>query len=294
MFVFNNIRKKFIEKINDLFKNNKIDYIDSLTDTLIESDIELNIIEEIINSLKKKNISNLNELKEELYLILNEILTHREKKIKVQTDLTPFVMLIVGTNGVGKTTTVIKLANLLKNENKTVIVAAGDTYRAAGIEQLEYSCKRHNIQLIKQHKNADSASVIFDAFNLAKSKKIDILIADTSGRLHTNEKLMIELKKIDLSLKKIEKTAPHETLMVIDSNFGRNSIDQFNNFNKYISITGIILSKMDCTAKGGAILSLAKKNVPIKYVCHGESINDISVFNSHVFIKSLLNIKKME
>lgn len=287
--LFNKIKKTFFEKIETLFKKTDDDYIISLTNILIESDVEINLTDEIINILKKKNITTLANLKTELYSILKTILKDSEKELIISNNL-PLTILVIGVNGVGKTTTVVKLANFFKKQNKKVLVAAGDTYRAAGIEQLDYICKKNDIPIMKQHSNADSASVIFDALNVAKSKNIDILIADTSGRLNTNEKLMTDLRKIDKSLKKIDITAPNEVLMVIDSNFGQNSITQVKKFNDYIKLTGIILTKTDNTAKGGIIFSFAKNKIPIKFICNGENINDISIFNSDLFLRNLLNM----
>lgn len=288
--LFKNLKNSLIQKLENIFSKKDIDYADTLNDILIEADVEEDIINFILNKLKKKQIKNIQELKKEIFFILKDILINSEKELIIEKDLSPFTIILVGVNGAGKTTTVAKLANFFKKQNKTILVAAGDTYRAAGIEQLDYICKKHDIPIIKQHTNADSASVIFDAFNIAKNKNIDILIADTSGRLNTNERLMNDLKKIDLSLKKINITAPNETFMIIDSNFGRNSINQVTTFNKYIKITGVILTKTDNTAKGGILISLAKRNIPIRYICNGEHINDIHAFKSEDFLKVLLNM----
>lgn len=285
------IKLNFLEKIKKIFgKNNQNEYIEELNTILLEADIDVNIADDIIESLKSKNINSITELKKELYKKLQNLLKNSEKKIEIKTEL-PFTILLIGPNGVGKTTTTAKLANFFQKQNKKVIVAAGDTYRAAGIEQLEYLCNKNKIQLTKQHQNADSASVIFDAFNIAKNKNIDILIADTSGRLHTNEKLMTDLKKIDMVLKKINNSLPNEVLIIIDSNFGQNVIKQLEKFNDNIKITGAILTKLDNTAKGGTLLSIVKKNIPIVYSCYGEKIDDIKIFNQVDYIKNLLNME---
>lgn len=288
LFLFNKIKQKLFEKIDDLFNKKNIDYTAELNDILLDSGIETDLTDKIISKIKNKYITSTDELKKELYLNLKDILKNNEKEIQI-TQQNTFTILVIGANGVGKTTTVVKLANFFKKKDKTVIVAAGDTYRAAGIEQLDYLCKKHAIPIIKQHSKADSTAVIFDALNIAKNKNIDILIADTSGRLHTNEKLMQDLKKISISLKKINRYAPDEVLMVVDANFGQNLVKQIEKFNEYINITGIIISKTD-TAKGGSVLSLAKKNIPITYICNGEKIENICIFKSKDYIKSLLNI----
>lgn len=286
-----NFLNKLKEKIENIFKNEKIDYSQSIANILIEADVEEKLVEKIKKNIEKKNIKDLTNLKIELYKILKNILKNSEKKMTINDNNTPFIILIIGVNGVGKTTTVVKLANLLKKQNKTVLVAAGDTYRAAAIEQLDVLCKKNNIQIIKQHSNADSAAVIFDSLNVAKNKNIDILIADTSGRLHNNNILMNNLKKIDHVIKKINKDGPNETLLVLDINIGQNCIKQFEKFNEYIKITGLILTKIDSSAKGGAILSIANNNIPIMYLCNGEDVNDIQEFSSDFYIKNLLNME---
>lgn len=286
---YTNFLNKFKEKIDNIFNKERINYSDYIAKILIESDVESDLVEKIQKEIAKKNINESN-IKIELYNIIKNIFKDSEKELII-TENKPFVILIVGVNGVGKTTTVVKLANLLKNKNKTVLVAAGDTYRAAAIEQLDILCKKNDINIIKQHTNADSASVIFDALNVAKNKNIDILIADTSGRLHNNDLLMNNLKKINNVIKKINKNGPNEILLVLDLNIGQNSIRQLEKFNDYIKISGLILTKIDSTAKGGAILSLANKNIPIMYICDGESVTNIKEFKSDFYVKNLLNME---
>lgn len=292
LFFFKKIANTFINNINSIFKNN-IDnnYLEDLENMLIASDLGISTTEEIITKLKQnKNIKTNIDLKKTLALILYNILKPCEKPVNIKNNK-PFVILIVGVNGVGKTTTVGKLANLYKNENKTVMVAAGDTYRAAGIEQLEYICTKHNIQLTKQHNQADSASVIFDAFNLAKSKNNDLLLADTSGRLHTNNTLMTELKKIKTTLQKLDHQAPHEIMMIIDATFGQNIINQVKIFNEYLNLTGLTISKLDGTAKAGIIFNIANTfKIPIRYIGTGEKITDLNIFNAKTYVNSLLEL----
>ncbi|HIH2762857.1 MAG TPA: signal recognition particle-docking protein FtsY [Candidatus Azoamicus sp.] len=287
---FNKIKEKISSKLELLFKNENKNNIELLSKILIEADVSQNLVEKIQKEIEKKNIKNISELKIELYKIMQDIVKKCEKKI-ILNDTIPFVILLVGVNGVGKTTTVVKLANLFKNQNKKVLVVAGDTYRAAAIEQLDILCKKNSIPIIKQHANADSAAVIFDAFNIAKNKNIDIMITDTSGRLHNNDTLMNNLKKIDTVIKKINNKGPNETILVLDLNTGQNSINQVEKFSNYIKISGLILTKIDSTAKGGAILSIANKNIPIMYVCNGENIHNIQEFNSEYYIKNLLNME---
>lgn len=287
---FNKIKEKISSKIELLFKNENKNNIELLSKILIEADVSQNLVDKIQKEIEKKNIKNISELKIELYKIMQDTFKKCERKIILNEHI-PFIILLVGVNGVGKTTTVVKLANLFKNQNKKVLVVAGDTYRAAAIEQLDILCKKNSIPIIKQHANADSASVIFDAFNIAKNKNIDIMITDTSGRLHNNDALMNNLKKIDSVIKKINNKGPNETILVLDLNTGQNSINQVEKFSNYIKISGLILTKIDSTAKGGAILSIANKNTPIMYVCNGENIDNIQEFNSEYYIKNLLNME---
>lgn len=292
LFFLKKITNTFIDNISAIFKNNiNNDYLEELENILIASDVGVSTTEEIITKLKQnKHIKNDSDLRKHLALILYDILKPCEKQFNIEKNK-PFVILIVGVNGVGKTTTVGKLANLYKNENKSVIIAAGDTYRAAGIEQLEHICTKYNIQLIKQHHQADSASVIFDAFNLAQSKKNDLLLADTSGRLHTNNTLMKELKKIKTTLQKLDHQAPHEIMMIIDATFGQNIINQVKIFNEYLNLTGLTISKLDGTAKAGIIFNIVNTfKIPIRYIGIGEKINDIKPFNSKDYINNLLEI----
>lgn len=291
ILLFNKIKQKLNEKFENFF-NDKIKdetLLEEIKKILIEADISTDFIEKIIKDIKKSKITSFEQLKNELFIKIKTILKTVEKKLVITKD-TLFIILIIGPNGVGKTTTTVKLANIFKKDNKNVMIVAGDTYRAAAIEQLEYLCKKNEILLFKQHAKADSASVIFDSINVAKNKNIDILIADTSGRLHTNEKLMHELKKINATIRKIQSTAPEEVILVIDSNFGQNIIKQVEKYNEFIKITGIIISKTDHTAKCGAVLSLIKTGIPILYTCNGENVNDIEVFNSDSYIKKLLDM----
>jgi len=288
---FKNTKDIFIKNITNIFKNNiDNEYLEQLETILLEADIGTDITDKILMQLKNnKTIKTHTELKNHLAKILYNILKQCEKPLNIE-HIHPFVILIVGVNGVGKTTTVGKIANLYKNEEKKIVVVAGDTYRVAGIEQLEYICIKNNIPVIKQHYKADSASVIFDAFNTAKTKNIDILIADTSGRLHTNNILMEELKKIKTTLQKLDNKAPHEIMMIIDATFGQNSINQVKMFNNYLNLTGITINKLDGTAKAGTIFNIANSlKIPIRYIGVGEKITDIKVFDAKIYVNSLLD-----
>lgn len=287
-------KKDLISKIRDIFSSNDnlSKYIDSLSDILIESDVGLETTDKIIDKLKSnKNVSN-NSIKSDLFNILHGILLPCEVKFDLCNNVSkPIVLLVCGINGVGKTTTVVKIANMYKNFGKKVYVVAGDTYRAAAIEQLTLLCDKVFIPVIKQHYKADSASVIYDALFYIRKNNVDadIVIIDTSGRLHTNNNLMRDLLKIKNTIKKIDPFAPHEVLMVIDTNFGQNSINQVYKFNEVIGVSGICLTKFDGSSKGGVIFNLASNfMIPLRYVCFGENIADIDVFDSKKFLKKLL------
>ena len=296
MSLINKLKTKLIVKKNIFFDNisklfkNKIDenFFESLTTLLINADVGISTTDKIIMLLKKEKGKTEVELKTSLAHILYNILKPREENLKTIPS-NPFVILVVGVNGVGKTTTIGKLAHIYKNKSKKVLVAAGDTFRAAGIEQLAMICEKENIPIIKQHHGSDSTAVIFDAFKTAQAKKFDILIADTSGRLHTNDLLMSDLKKIKMVLKKLNKNAPHEIMMVIDATFGQNSLNQIKKFHSYLNLTGLTISKMDGTAKAGIIFTMADTlNIPIRYIGYGEKMQDLKIFNSKVYINKLL------
>jgi fused signal recognition particle receptor len=205
------------------------------------------------------------------------------------TGAKPYVILMVGVNGVGKTTTIGKLTKRLQNEGKTVLLAAGDTFRAAAVEQLQTWGERNKVAVIAQHSGADSASVIFDAVQAAKSRRIDVIIADTAGRLHTQSNLMEELKKIKRVMGKIDAAAPHEVMLVVDASTGQNALAQAAQFNDAIGVTGIVLTKLDGTAKGGVIFAIAKKlAIPIRFIGVGEQIEDLREFNAEEFVNALL------
>ena len=203
---------------------------------------------------------------------------------------TPFVLLVVGVNGVGKTTTIGKLAKSYQDQGKSVMLAAGDTFRAAAVEQLQAWGERNNVPVVAQHTGADSASVIYDAIESAKSRNVDILIADTAGRLHTKSNLMEELKKVKRVIGKLDESAPHEVLLVLDAGTGQNAVNQMQEFNETVNVTGVALTKLDGTAKGGIIFSLCKQfGIPIRFVGLGEGIDDLQPFRAKDYVHALFD-----
>ncbi|WP_121380196.1 signal recognition particle-docking protein FtsY, partial [Pseudomonas aeruginosa] len=223
-------------------------------------------------------------VQEELASLLRPV----EQPLQVDVAREPYVILVVGVNGVGKTTTIGKLAKKLQLEGKKVMLAAGDTFRAAAVEQLQVWGERNRIPVIAQHTGADSASVIFDAVQAAKARGIDVLIADTAGRLHTKDNLMEELKKVRRVIGKLDETAPHEVLLVLDAGTGQNAINQAKQFNLAVELTGLALTKLDGTAKGGVIFALAKQfGLPIRYIGVGEGIDDLRTFEADAFVQAL-------
>ena len=263
---------------------------------LLTADIGVEATDEIVNHLRDKvarnelqTVENLNEIIKEK---LTEILKPSEQPLTIDSQDTPYVILVVGVNGVGKTTTIGKLTKKLQLQGKSVMLAAGDTFRAAAVEQLREWGNRNNTQVIYQKEGADSASVIYDAISSAKAKGIDVLIADTAGRLHNKDHLMQELKKVIKVIKKVEGTAPHEVMLVLDATTGGNALSQAEAFNNLVNITGITITKLDGTAKGGVIFSIAKKmNKPIRFIGVGEKIDDLQVFNAKDFTQALFTNK---
>lgn len=265
-------------------------FLEELEKILISADVGIATSQTILRSLSqkitRKSLTNsetlINALKHELYSILEPC----QKPLEINRS--PFFILTVGVNGVGKTTTVAKLANFYKSHGKRILLAAGDTFRAAAIEQIRIWGRHNNVPVIAQHPGADSASVIYDAMEATIARDYDILIADTAGRLHTQLHLMNELKKIKHVIKKINPEIPHETLLVIDAGMGQNSLNQANQFNKHIELTGIALTKLDGTAKGGIIFSIVKQiQLPIRFIGIGEKIDDLRPFNAKEFVDAL-------
>ena len=266
--------------------------LDELETRLLMADVGIDattiIIDELQNNISRKTINDVDALQAKLADIMKTILQPCEQAMHTNTAK-PFVILVVGINGAGKTTSIGKLANHFKQQGKSVMLAAGDTFRAAAVEQLQQWGQRNDVPVISQGSGADPASVIFDAMASASSKNIDILIADTAGRLHTQDNLMDELAKIKRVLGKLDASAPHETLIVMDAGFGQNALHQVQQFHDSIGLTGMAVTKLDGTAKGGILFSIAKTlKLPVRFIGVGEGINDLRPFNASEFVDALL------
>ncbi len=270
------------------------DLLEQLEDQLLMADVGIQATQKITANLVQ--VASRDVLKDSSSLLatlkqsMADILLPNARPLTIDKQHRPFVILMVGVNGAGKTTTVGKLAQQFKNQGHRVMLAAGDTFRAAAVEQLAIWGARLDIPVIKQEQGADSASVIFDALKSAQAKDIDILIADTAGRLHTQHNLMDELEKIKRVMGKLDPSAPHETMLVLDAGTGQNALAQAIHFKQAIGITGITLTKLDGTAKGGMIFSVSEQlKLPIRYIGIGESVDDLRVFNSEEFVDALLS-----
>ncbi len=268
------------------------DLLDDLETRLLTADVGVEattqIIQRLTQKVARKELADADALYKSLQAELAAMLKPVEQPLKIASQNKPFVILVVGVNGAGKTTTIGKLAKKLQLEGKKVMLAAGDTFRAAAVEQLQVWGERNKIPVIAQHTGADSASVIFDAVQAAKARGIDVLIADTAGRLHTKDNLMEELKKVRRVIGKLDADAPHEVLLVLDAGTGQNAINQAKQFNQTVELTGLALTKLDGTAKGGVIFALAKQfGLPIRYIGVGEGIDDLRTFEAEPFVQAL-------
>ncbi|RDB38941.1 signal recognition particle-docking protein FtsY [Enterobacter cloacae] len=276
-----------------LFRGKKIDddLFEELEEQLLIADVGVETTRKIIANLtegaSRKQLRDAEALYGLLKDEMGEILAKVDEPLNIEGK-TPFVILMVGVNGVGKTTTIGKLARQFEQQGKSVMLAAGDTFRAAAVEQLQVWGQRNNIPVIAQHTGADSASVIFDAIQAAKSRNVDVLIADTAGRLQNKSHLMEELKKIVRVMKKLDEDAPHEIMLTIDASTGQNAVSQAKLFHEAVGLTGITLTKLDGTAKGGVIFSVADQfGIPIRYIGVGERIEDLRPFKADDFIEAL-------
>lgn len=268
------------------------DLLEEIEASLLMADVGIDVTTKIINRLtqhlEKQQLTDSAALTLALKQELLGILVPVSKPLQIPKQDKPYVILVIGVNGVGKTTTIGKLAKRLKAQGHSVMLAAGDTFRAAAVEQLQTWGQRNNIHVVAQHTGADSASVIFDGVQSAHSKNIDVLIADTAGRLHTKDNLMEELKKVKRIMAKLDDTAPHEVLLVLDAGTGQNALSQAKQFNAAIGLTGLVLTKLDGTAKGGVIFALAKQTgIPIRFIGVGEGIDDLQDFNAETFVDAL-------
>lgn len=290
----NKTKTSFDEKMNDIFSNfRKVDedLLEELEEALIMSDVGANTSATIINNLrervKKENIKDEQGVREALRKEIQEIFDATDNTLKLETK--PAVILVVGVNGVGKTTSIGKIANRLKRDGKKVVVAAADTFRAAAVEQLEIWANRVGCDIVKREEGVDPASVVYDAIKITKEKDADVLICDTAGRLHNKKYLMDELIKIKKVIDKELPDSSEEVLMVLDATTGQNAISQVQAFKETVDITGIVLTKLDGTAKGGAVIGIVNENkVPVKFIGVGEQVDDMEIFNSEDFVKALI------
>jgi fused signal recognition particle receptor len=269
------------------------DLLEELETMLLMADVGIevtaNILAELTERLNRKALKDSSALQEALQEILTAKLQPCQLPLEITGSQQPYVILVIGVNGVGKTTTIGKIASRLQQQGKSVMLAAGDTFRAAAVEQLQVWGERNNIPVIAQHTGADSASVIFDGIQAAKSRGADVVIADTAGRLHNKSNLMTELEKVKRVAGKIDETAPHEVLLVLDAGTGQNALAQMAEFTQAIGVTGIALTKLDGTAKGGIIFALADKfSVPIRFIGVGEAQEDLQPFVASDFVEALL------
>jgi fused signal recognition particle receptor len=283
--------------ITELLPGRKIDaqILDDLETRLITADVGVAATTQILDGLRKavarKELNDVDALLKALHTAMLAILLPVEQPLAIDSTIKPFVILVIGINGAGKTTTIGKLAHRLLAERRTVMLAAGDTFRAAAREQLEVWAGRNNVPIVAQQAGAEPAAVIYDGMQAAKARGIDVLIADTAGRLHTQTHLMDELKKVKRVLARLDPTAPHEVLLVLDGTIGQNAVAQAEEFHKGLGVTGLVVTKLDGTAKGGVVLAIAQKlKIPIRFVGVGEQTEDFGVFKAAEFVSALLKM----
>ncbi|MEQ5816080.1 signal recognition particle-docking protein FtsY [Marinobacter sp. NFXS11] len=283
--------------LSDMFSlGKKIDeeLLEEIETTLLMADVGVTATSEIIDSLTDKLERNQlkdgealrKALRDELHGLLKDV----TKPLQIDSGKTPYVILMVGVNGVGKTTTIGKLTKKFQNEGKSVMLAAGDTFRAAAVEQLQVWGERNKVPVVAQHTGADSASVIFDAIQSAKSRGVDVVIADTAGRLQNKDNLMQELEKVVRVMKKLDESAPHEVMLVLDAGTGQNALSQAQVFQQAVGVSGITLTKLDGTAKGGIVFAIARQlQLPIRYIGVGEQVDDLRSFDAETFVDALFD-----
>ena len=290
-------RSQFAEGLGNLVLGKKViddELLEDLESQLLVADVGIEatteIIESLTDSVARKQLKDPQALLALLREALAALLAPVEKPLVIDRQKKPYVILVVGVNGVGKTTTIGKLAKRFQTEGNKVMLAAGDTFRAAAVEQLQVWGERNQVPVVAQHTGADSASVIFDAIASAQKKDIDVIIADTAGRLHNKSNLMEELAKVKRVMAKLDATAPHEVLLVLDAGTGQNAISQAQEFHKAAGVTGLVLTKLDGTAKGGVIFALSKKlGLPVRFIGIGEGVDDLQPFVAKPFIVGLFN-----
>ncbi|WP_273205661.1 signal recognition particle-docking protein FtsY [Marinobacter subterrani] len=283
--------------LSDLFSLSKKideDLLEEIETTLLMADVGVTATSEIIDSLTDKlernQLKNGEALRKALRDELHGLLRDVSKPLEIDSAKAPYVILMVGVNGVGKTTTIGKLTKKFLGEGKSVMLAAGDTFRAAAVEQLQVWGERNNVPVVAQHTGADSASVIFDAIQSAKSRGVDVVIADTAGRLQNKDNLMSELEKVVRVMKKLDDTAPHEVMLVLDAGTGQNALSQAQVFERAVGVSGITLTKLDGTAKGGIVFAIARQlQLPIRFIGVGEQVDDLRSFDAETFVDALFD-----
>jgi fused signal recognition particle receptor len=279
----------------DILPGRKIDaeILDELETRLITADVgaaaTTRILEDLRKRVGRKELGDVDALLAALHAAMLAILLPVEREFRVEPAVKPYVVLVIGINGAGKTTTIGKLTSRLRAEGLSVMLASGDTFRAAAREQLETWAQRNGVAIVSQSQGAEPAAVIFDGLQAARARKIDVLIADTAGRLHTQTHLMEELKKIKRVLGRLDPGAPHEVLLVLDGTIGQNAVVQAEQFNRALGVTGLVVTKLDGSAKGGVVLAIAEKlKIPIRFIGVGEQLEDFGVFKADEFVTSLL------
>ncbi len=290
----NKTKESFDSKINNVFSNfRKVDedFLDELEEVLILSDMGMDTSQKIVNNLRKRikreNLKEQEDVKQALREEIESIFDDVDNSLKLDTK--PSVILVVGVNGVGKTTSIGKIANRLKKEGKSVVIAAADTFRAAAVEQLEIWANRANCEIVKKEEGHDPASVVYEAIKRTKEQNADVLIVDTAGRLHNKKYLMDELRKIKKVIEREMEGCDKEVLLVIDSTTGQNAINQVKAFKEETEVTGLVLTKLDGTAKGGVVVGIVEENkIPVKFIGVGEQIDDMEIFNSKDFSKAII------
>lgn len=288
-------KQQFTSRLANLFRGKKVidpELMTELESILIAADLGVATTKEIMQHLtgqvERKHLADPQVLEATLKEYLQVLLQPNARPLMLDPQTKPFVILMIGINGAGKTTTIGKLAKQLQQQGKKVMLAAGDTFRAAAIEQLSAWGAKNDIAVISQHTGADSASVVFDALQAAKARNYDVLIADTAGRLHTQDHLMEELKKVKRVLQKIDPEAPHEVMLVLDASIGQNALNQAIKFHEALDVTGLVITKLDGTAKGGIVFAINNKlQLPIRYIGVGEGQDDLKPFDAHDFVESL-------
>ena len=290
-------RSRFKDNLLDFMLGNKpidADLLEELESQLIMADVGMDATSKVMRSLNRQvgrsEVNDSSALRDALQRELTELLLPVEVPLEIPESPDPFVILVVGVNGSGKTTTIGKLAKQLQEGGKSVMLAAGDTFRAAAVEQLQTWGERNDVPVVAQGSGADSASVIFDAVESAKARGIDVLIADTAGRLHTQSNLMEELRKVKRVMSKVDTAAPHETLIVLDGGTGQNALNQAQQFHEAMDLSGMVVTKLDGTAKGGVIFAIAEHlGLPIRFIGVGEKVEDLEVFEAERYVNALIS-----